>query len=182
MESFSVDVEDDTLQMGNGDGSVLEGVDHRLLQANFTETAGLTDTEILRTTCKLYGSIFAVLFVLFLLVRNMKPEIFNLKKTFRELSTPVAEVRFPVFFLSPTISVLPSFSFFSFTHHSYHIHTHKTGVPRPHQLDLEGLWGLLQHDCGRMRHGRGDNYSSIRVGRQAFAGWCLQFHLSLPSL
>jgi len=115
MESFSVDVEDDTLQMGNGDGSVLEGVDHRLLQANFTETAGLTDTEILRTTCKLYGSIFAVLFVLFLLVRNMKPEIFNLKKTCRELSTPVAEVRFPLFFC------LRQSRFFLLSH-SFHSH------------------------------------------------------------
>ncbi len=88
MESLYVD--DDALLMGGG---VLDrGAQHRFLQANFTETASLTDTEILRTTCKLYGSIFAILFILFLIVRNMKPEIFNIKKTYKDLSTPVAEV------------------------------------------------------------------------------------------
>jgi hypothetical protein len=86
MESLYVD--DDALLMGGG----VLGVQHRFLQANFTETSSLTDTEILRTTCKLYGSIFAILFILFLIVRNMKPEIFNIKKTYKDLSTPVAEV------------------------------------------------------------------------------------------
>ena len=88
METLYVD--DDPLLLGGG---VLDlGIQHRFLQANFTETASLTDTEILRTTCKLYGSIFAILFVLFLIVRNVKPEIFNIKKTYEDLSTPVAEV------------------------------------------------------------------------------------------
>ena len=86
-------VDDDALQMNDG-GDLLQEDNHRLLQTNFTETAALTDTEILRTTCKLYGSIFAILFFLFLLVRNMKPEVFNLKKTYPELATPVAEVSF----------------------------------------------------------------------------------------
>ena len=92
MESLYVD--DDALLMGGGGGGVLDrgGHQHRFLQANFTETTSLTDTEILRTTCKLYGSIFAILFILFLIVRNMKPEVFNLKKTYKDLSTPVAEV------------------------------------------------------------------------------------------
>ena len=91
MESIYVYADDDALQMGDG-GDLHQEIDHRLLQANFTETAALTDTEILRTTCKLYGSIFAILFFLFLLVRNMKPEVFNLKKTYPELATPIAEV------------------------------------------------------------------------------------------
>lgn len=94
MESIYVYADDDALQMGDG-GDLHQEIDHRLLQANFTETAALTDTEILRTTCKLYGSIFAILFFLFLLVRNMKPEVFNLKKTYPELATPVAEVSVP---------------------------------------------------------------------------------------
>ena len=94
MESIYVYADDDALQMGDG-GDLHQEIDHRLLQAKFTETAALTDTEILRTTCKLYGSIFAILFFLFLLVRNMKPEVFNLKKTYPELATPVAEVSVP---------------------------------------------------------------------------------------
>lgn len=94
MESFYMYADDDALQMNDG-GDLLQEEDHRLLQANFTETAALTDTEILRTTCKLYGSIFAILFFLFLPARNMKPEVFNLKKTYPELATPVAEVSFP---------------------------------------------------------------------------------------
>ena len=39
----------------------------------FNATAGLTDTEVLRTTCKLYGSIFLALFVVFLVVRKAFP-------------------------------------------------------------------------------------------------------------
>ena len=114
MESIYVYADDDALQMGDG-GDLHQEIDHRLLQANFTETAALTDTEILRTTCKLYGSIFAILFFLFLLVRNMKPEVFNLKKTYPELATPVAEVSFLCWThmrLCPYLR--PSFFFLSF--------------------------------------------------------------------
>ena len=39
----------------------------------FSATAGLTDTEVLRTTCKLYGSVFLVLFLIFLIVRKAYP-------------------------------------------------------------------------------------------------------------
>ena len=39
----------------------------------FNATAGLTDTEVLRTTCKLYGSVFLVLFLIFLIVRKAYP-------------------------------------------------------------------------------------------------------------
>ena len=109
-------VDDDALQMNDG-GDLLQEDNHRLLQTNFTETAALTDTEILRTTCKLYGSIFAILFFLFLLVRNMKPEVFNLKKTYPELATPIAEVSFCFCFcrdLGPFLSQL-SHAFFILT-------------------------------------------------------------------
>ena len=112
METFYAD--DDALLINHG-GDLLQEDGHRLLQANFTETASLTDTEILKTTCKLYGSIFAILFLLFLLVRNMKPEVFNLKKTYPELATPVAEVSFLCWThmrLCPYIYVLHSSFFF----------------------------------------------------------------------
>ena len=39
----------------------------------FNATAGLTDTEVIRTTCKLYGSIFLILFLIFLVVRKAFP-------------------------------------------------------------------------------------------------------------
>ena len=39
----------------------------------FNATAGLTDTEVIRTTCKLYGSIFLILFIVFLVVRKAFP-------------------------------------------------------------------------------------------------------------
>ena len=39
----------------------------------FNATAGLTDTEVIRTTCKLYGSIFLILFLIFLVVRKAYP-------------------------------------------------------------------------------------------------------------
>ena len=149
--------DDDSLQMGNGGDLHLE-VDHRLLQANFTETAALTDTEILRTTCKLYGSIFAILFFLFLLVRNMKPEVFNLKKTYPELATPLAEVSFCLCFcrdLGPFLSQL-SHAFFILTPTNKQI-----GVSRSNKLGLESLWRLIPYYCGRMWHGCGNNSSNL---------------------
>eukprot|EP00562_Extubocellulus_spinifer_P004070 CAMPEP_0178517898 /NCGR_PEP_ID=MMETSP0696-20121128/25950_1 /TAXON_ID=265572 /ORGANISM="Extubocellulus spinifer, Strain CCMP396" /LENGTH=936 /DNA_ID=CAMNT_0020148387 /DNA_START=89 /DNA_END=2899 /DNA_ORIENTATION=- len=64
----------------------------RYLQAptNFTETEGLTDTEIIRTTCKLYGSVFLALFVVFLIVRQAFPSVYNLKKSYEHLYIPLA--------------------------------------------------------------------------------------------
>ena len=62
----------------------------RYLQTNFTATEGLTDTEIIRTTCKLYGSVFLALFVVFLVVRQAYPSVYNLKKTYEQLYIPLA--------------------------------------------------------------------------------------------
>ena len=42
----------------------------------FNATAGLTDTEVIRTTCKLYGSVFLILFVIFLVVRKAYPGVY----------------------------------------------------------------------------------------------------------
>jgi len=39
----------------------------------FAATEGLTDAEVLRTTCKLYGSIFLILFIIFLIFRKAFP-------------------------------------------------------------------------------------------------------------
>lgn len=160
MESFYMYADDDALQMNDG-GDLLQEDDHRLLQTNFTETAALTDTEILRTTCKLYGSIFAILFFLFLLVRNMKREVFNLKKTYPELATPVAEVSFcpasaeisALFFLS-----FLTLSLFSRPHTNEQINI---GVSRSNKLDLESIWRLIPCHCGRMRHGCGNDASTL---------------------
>lgn len=55
-----------------------------------------TDTEIIKTTCKIYGSIFLVLFVIFLFVRRRYPRVYNIKKSFRKLNTPVAEDAFGI--------------------------------------------------------------------------------------
>ena len=76
----------------------------RLLQANFNETAGLTHTEILRTTCKVYGSLFLGLFVVFLFARSGFPGTYNIKNTYKELNCRVA---------------LKSYGFFSWIWHIF---------------------------------------------------------------
>ena len=77
---------------GDGDGQYGQQDHHyhRNLQANFTANEGLTDTEVIRTTCKLYGSIFLVLFIVFLVVRQAYPGVYNLKKTYQHLHIPLA--------------------------------------------------------------------------------------------
>ena len=48
-------------------------------------TNTLTQTEIIQSTCLVYGSIFAVLFVLFLIVRPLYPAVYNVKKSYPRL-------------------------------------------------------------------------------------------------
>lgn len=50
-----------------------------------------TQTETLRTTCEIYVSIFAGLFLIFLLVRPKYPRFYNIKKSYANLSTPIAQ-------------------------------------------------------------------------------------------
>ena len=66
----------------------------RLLQDE--TTSNLTDTEIVKQTCRVYGSIFLVLFVLFLIVRPRYPRVYNLKKTYPSLYSPIADESFGV--------------------------------------------------------------------------------------
>ena len=56
---------------GTDAGGFLDTLDE--VPDQFNAMAGLTDTEVLRTTCKLYGSIFLALFVVFLVVRKAFP-------------------------------------------------------------------------------------------------------------
>jgi hypothetical protein len=51
----------------------------------------LSSSQILRATCKIYGSIFLVLFVLYLFVRGKYPHIFNIKRYHDNLKVPIAD-------------------------------------------------------------------------------------------
>jgi len=73
--------------------------ENRLLQTdNSTQGSNsadsLTETEIIKTTCAVYGSIFAALFIVFLIVRPRYPHVYNLKKSFPAFHTPVADDAF----------------------------------------------------------------------------------------
>ena len=67
---------------------------------DFNATAGQTDAEILRTTCRLYGGLFAALFAAFLVLRALYPSAYNLKRSYTHLAVPLA--RNPFGFLSWT--------------------------------------------------------------------------------
>ena len=45
----------------------------------------LTQTQIIRDTCIIYGSIFAFLFILFLILRPYYPTVYNIKKCYPKL-------------------------------------------------------------------------------------------------
>lgn len=68
----------------------------RLLQAdNSTNTTTTSSqTELIKNTCKLYLSIFAALFIVFLLVRTRYPLVYNFKESFPAFRTPVADDSF----------------------------------------------------------------------------------------
>mmetsp|Transcript_29069 Transcript_29069/g.50173 ORF Transcript_29069/g.50173 Transcript_29069/m.50173 type:complete len:1011 (-) Transcript_29069:114-3146(-) len=69
----------------------------RLLQddsSNTTTTTTLTDTEIIWTSLVTYGSIFAALFLVFLIARPRYPRVYNLKKSFPALHAPIADNAF----------------------------------------------------------------------------------------
>jgi hypothetical protein len=51
----------------------------------------LSSSAILRTTCKVYGSMFVVLFALYLLVRSRYPGVYNVKRSYPTLHIPIAE-------------------------------------------------------------------------------------------
>lgn len=59
-----------------------------------TSNENLTDTETLRHASIFYLSMFAVLFLLFLLLRPFFPRAYNLKKTYPALYAPVADNAF----------------------------------------------------------------------------------------
>ena len=54
-------------------------------ESSSSSTNTLTQTEIIQSTCLVYGSIFAVLFVLFLIVRPLYPAVYNVKKSYPRL-------------------------------------------------------------------------------------------------
>lgn len=47
--------------------------------------SSLTQTQIIRDTCIIYGSIFAFLFILFLILRPYYPTVYNIKKSYPKL-------------------------------------------------------------------------------------------------
>ena len=60
----------------------------RLLQDeedNSNTTSSVTQTEMIRNACILYGSIFIALFILFIIVRPCYPKIYNIKKSYPKL-------------------------------------------------------------------------------------------------
>lgn len=59
--------------------------------ADGDEASTVTQTETLRTTCEIYVSIFAGLFLIFILVRPKYPRFYNIKKSYANLSTPIAQ-------------------------------------------------------------------------------------------
>ncbi|KAL7535283.1 hypothetical protein ACHAWF_005124 [Thalassiosira exigua] len=68
-----------------------------LLQANNSTnstTDQLTQTTIIKQTLTVYGSAFAVLFVIFLIVRPIHPRVYNLKKNFPDYHVAVADDAF----------------------------------------------------------------------------------------
>jgi len=71
----------------------MEDIDLRFLQTTGEEgeEAPLSSSEILKTTCKIYGIIFLVLFCLYLIVRDRYPSIYNIKKSYEKLNTPIAD-------------------------------------------------------------------------------------------
>ena len=50
-----------------------------------SDTNSLTQTQIIRDTCIIYGSIFAFLFILFLILRPYYPTVYNIKKCYPKL-------------------------------------------------------------------------------------------------
>jgi hypothetical protein len=65
----------------------------RLLQDETSSTA-LTATEIVKQTCRVYGSVFLAMFVIFLILRPRYPHIYNLRKTYDALRSPIADDSF----------------------------------------------------------------------------------------
>jgi len=53
-----------------------------------TET---TQTEILQTTCEIYFSIYAALFLLYLFLRPKLPHLYNIKRSYPKLNTAIAQ-------------------------------------------------------------------------------------------
>ena len=67
----------------------------RFLQDEASPTSTpLTDTEIVKQTCRVYGSIFLVVFLLFLFLRPRYPRIYNIKKSFPSLHSSLADDSF----------------------------------------------------------------------------------------
>ena len=59
-------------------------VDNKEVTTSDTNSS-LTQTQIIRDTCIVYGSIFAFLFVLFLILRPYYPSVYNIKKCYPKL-------------------------------------------------------------------------------------------------
>ena len=49
--------------------------------------SNITQTEMIRNACILYGSVFIALFILFIIVRPCYPKIYNIKKSYPKLQT-----------------------------------------------------------------------------------------------
>ena len=60
---------------------------NRLLQDedDNSNASNITQTEMIRNACILYGSIFIALFILFIIVRPCYPRIYNIKKSYPKL-------------------------------------------------------------------------------------------------
>lgn len=60
----------------------------RLLQdEDDNSNSNITQTEMIRNACILYGSIFIALFILFIIVRPCYPKVYNIKKSYPKLQT-----------------------------------------------------------------------------------------------
>ena len=56
--------------------------------------SNITQTEMIRNACLIYGSVFIALFILFIIVRPCYPKIYNIKKSYpklQQLHQPINE-------------------------------------------------------------------------------------------
>lgn len=86
----------DPLALPDGEGALPPPAPLRLLTGaeDFNATSGQTDTEILRATCRLYGGLFLLLFLAFLVLRAVYPAAYNLKRSYAHLAVPLARAPF----------------------------------------------------------------------------------------
>ena len=65
--------------------SNLQTITRLLQEDDNSDASNITQTEMIRNACILYGSIFIALFILFIIVRPCYPTIYNIKKSYPKL-------------------------------------------------------------------------------------------------